>query len=459
MSALQCLTFLFLFLLLQVATPASPLPLDRRRRVLDNSNHSNFAKHPRRVVFPVNRGSCDLFAGEWVRDETYPLYRAEECGGGMIDPGFDCQTYGRPDSDYLKFRWKPFNCDVPSRFNGVKFLQEMRNKTIMFVGDSLGRNQWESLMCMITSSAPFIHTHIIHEDPLSTFKILDYDVKVSFYRAPYLVNIEKIHGKTTLKLDEISVDASDAWRTADVLLFNTGHWWSHTGSLRGWEQMEIGGRYYGDMDRLVAMRKGLTTWSDWVLRYTNSPLTRVFFLSVSPTHYKIVCVLHVLFVYLWAQMIVHLLVMPVRKFLLFATCNARGCIIRLLNIDVEELDVKMCCSPNEWTSGATASTITQGGKTCYGQTKPFSGTSYPTSSYVDQKKVIDQVVKEMKSHVSLMDISMLSALRIDGHPSIYSGDLNPSLKKNPDRSSDCSHWCLPGLPDTWNQLFYAALLF
>ncbi|WZY90020.1 hypothetical protein YC2023_046755 [Brassica napus] len=401
MSALQCLTFLFLFLLLQVATPASPLPLDRRRRVLDNSNHSNFAKHPRRVVFPVNRGSCDLFAGEWVRDETYPLYRAEECGGGMIDPGFDCQTYGRPDSDYLKFRWKPFNCDVPSRFNGVKFLQEMRNKTIMFVGDSLGRNQWESLMCMITSSAPFIHTHIIHEDPLSTFKILDYDVKVSFYRAPYLVNIEKIHGKTTLKLDEISVDASDAWRTADVLLFNTGHWWSHTGSLRGWEQMEIGGRYYGDMDRLVAMRKGLTTWSDWVLRYTNSPLTRVFFLSVSPTHYN----------------------------------------------------------PNEWTSGATASTITQGGKTCYGQTKPFSGTSYPTSSYVDQKKVIDQMVKEMKSHVSLMDISMLSALRIDGHPSIYSGDLNPSLKKNPDRSSDCSHWCLPGLPDTWNQLFYAALLF
>jgi len=59
-----------------------------------------------------------------------------------------------------------------SRFNGVKFLQEMRDKTIMFVGDSLGRNQWESLICMISSSAPSINTHIIHEDPLSTFKIL-----------------------------------------------------------------------------------------------------------------------------------------------------------------------------------------------------------------------------------------------------------------------------------------------
>lgn len=61
---------------------------------------------------------------------------------------------------------------LESRFNGVKFLQEMRNKTIMFVGDSLGRNQWESLICMISASAPSIRTHIIHEDPLSTFKIL-----------------------------------------------------------------------------------------------------------------------------------------------------------------------------------------------------------------------------------------------------------------------------------------------
>uniref|UniRef100_A0A1J3DUD9 Protein trichome birefringence-like 45 n=1 Tax=Noccaea caerulescens TaxID=107243 RepID=A0A1J3DUD9_NOCCA len=398
MSAVQCLTFLFLSLLLQMATSATPLPLLRR----PVHNHGNFAKHPRRnpVVLPVNQSRCDLFAGEWVRDETYPLYNVEECGGGMIDPGFDCQTYGRPDSDYLKFRWKPFNCDVP-RFNGVKFLQEMSNKTIMFVGDSLGRNQWESLMCMISASAPHIHTHIIHEDPLSTFKILDYNVKVSFYRAPYLVHIDKIYGKTTLKLDEISVDASDIWRTADVLLFNTGHWWSHTGSLRGWEQIRTGGRNYEDMDRLVALRKGLRTWSNWVLRYINSPLTRVFFFSVSPTHYN----------------------------------------------------------PNEWTSRAKASTTTQGSKSCYGETTPFSGTTYPTSSYVDQKKVIDEVVKEMKSHVSLMDISMLSALRIDGHPSIYGGDISPSLKRNPNRSPDCSHWCLPGLPDTWNQLVYAALLY
>lgn len=81
---------------------------------------------------------------------------------------------------------------LEDRFNGVKFLQEMSNKTIMFVGDSLGRNQWESLMCMISASAPHIHTHIIHEDPLSTFKILVSTDTNFCYLSKYLVKVESI---------------------------------------------------------------------------------------------------------------------------------------------------------------------------------------------------------------------------------------------------------------------------
>ncbi|KAG6505065.1 hypothetical protein ZIOFF_037413 [Zingiber officinale] len=30
--------------------------------------------------------------------------------------------------------------------------------------------------------------------------------------------------------------------------------------------------------------------------------------------------------------------------------------------------------------------------------------------------------------------------------------------KEPKRFADCSHWCLPGLPDTWNELLFASLL-
>ncbi|KAG0486363.1 hypothetical protein HPP92_008458 [Vanilla planifolia] len=40
-------------------------------------------------------------------------------------------------------------------------------------------------------------------------------------------------------------------------------------------------------------------------------------------------------------------------------------------------------------------------------------------------------------------------LRKDAHPSKYGGEHS---------GMDCSHWCLPGLPDTWNQILYAVLI-
>ncbi|KAG6749787.1 hypothetical protein POTOM_046856 [Populus tomentosa] len=46
--------------------------------------------------------------------------------------------------------------------------------------------------------------------------------------------------------------------------------------------------------------------------------------------------------------------------------------------------------------------------------------------------------------------NLLMKLKIGGHPSIYAGK----------RSSiqDCSHWCLPGVPDTWNEFLHFLLL-
>ncbi|KAB1225746.1 Protein trichome birefringence-like 45 [Morella rubra] len=74
-------------------------------------------------------------------------------------------------------------------------------------------------------------------------------------------------------------------------------------------------------------------------------------------------------------------------------------------------------------------------------------------------RVLDTVLRDMRSPPYLLDITKLSELRKDGHPSIYSGDLSPEQRANPARSADCSHWCLPGLPDTWNQLFYTTMFF
>ncbi|KAK9280503.1 hypothetical protein L1049_014195 [Liquidambar formosana] len=61
----------------------------------------------------------------------------------------------------------------------------------------------------------------------------DYGVTLSFYRAPYLVDIEAVQGKRVLRLGTVA-ENGNGWRSVDVLSFNTGHWWSHKGSLQGW---------------------------------------------------------------------------------------------------------------------------------------------------------------------------------------------------------------------------------
>ena len=55
--------------------------------------------------------NCDFFDGEWVRDDSYPLYKPGSCL--LIDEQFNCILNGRPDKDYQKMKWKPKGCNLP----------------------------------------------------------------------------------------------------------------------------------------------------------------------------------------------------------------------------------------------------------------------------------------------------------------------------------------------------------
>ncbi|URD76077.1 hypothetical protein MUK42_09898 [Musa troglodytarum] len=71
-------------------------------------------------------------------------------------------------------------------------------------------------------------------------------------------------------------------------------------------------------------------------------------------------------------------------------------------------------------------------------------------------RVIADTVEGMKSggrKVQLLNITYLTEFRKDAHPSAHREPGTPA-----DAPEDCSHWCLPGVPDTWNQLLYAYLL-
>lgn len=99
-------------------------------------------------------------------------------------------------------------------------------------------------------------------------------------------------------------------------------------------------------------------------------------------------------------------------------------------------------SGSKW--GAPAST------SCVGQKLPISGSKFPGGP-LPAELTLEKVTRNMSKPVNLLNITTLSQLRKDGHPSIYTG--------HGSHFSDCSHWCLPGVPDTWNILLYASLFY
>lgn len=61
----------------------------------------------------------------------------------------------------------------------------------------------------------------------------------------------------------------------------------------------------------------------------------------------------------------------------------------------------------------------------------------------------------MMPELDLLNVTLLTAQRKDGHQSLY--HLGPTARPQLHKQ-DCSHWCLPGVPDTWNELLYALFL-
>ncbi|XWS56976.1 hypothetical protein CRYUN_Cryun09bG0131900 [Craigia yunnanensis] len=126
-----------------------------------------------------------------MRADSYPLYASGSCP--HIDESFHCFINGRPDGGYKKYRWQPNGCIMP-RLNGKYMLDLLRGKRVAFVGDSLGRNIWESM---------------------------DYNCSVEYFRSSFLVQEWQIlerngSKKETLQLDMID-KSCNKYKNADVL--------------------------------------------------------------------------------------------------------------------------------------------------------------------------------------------------------------------------------------------------
>jgi hypothetical protein len=94
-----------------VAAATSEIKTDSDESTAAAGEKSAAAAATRSSSRPRFSAACDISQGRWVYDESYPLYRAPDCP--FLDPGFRCEQNGRPNLDYMKYRWQPHDCDLP----------------------------------------------------------------------------------------------------------------------------------------------------------------------------------------------------------------------------------------------------------------------------------------------------------------------------------------------------------
>ncbi|KAK4431586.1 protein YLS7 [Sesamum alatum] len=343
---------------------------------------------------------CDLYHGKWIYDSTGPLYPHNSCP--VLTQMQNCQGNGRPDKDYENWRWKPSQCDLP-RFDAKKFLELMRGKTLAFIGDSVARNQMESLLCILwqvevpkNRGSRRMQRYYFRSTSTMIVRIwsswLVHQTAEPFDFAP--AGVAKLH------LDAPDEGFMEYITGFDVIVLSSGHWFAKQ-SVYILNNEIVGGQlWWPDNSREkkinsieafgVSVETILTAFGTHP-NYTGLTIVR----SYSPDHYE----------------------------------------------------------GGAWNTGGS----------CTGKERPASKGELVENSFtkiMHEKQVagfhLAIIKKTNKSKIKLMDITEAFSYRHDGHPGPYrSPDPNKITKRGPDGRpppQDCLHWCMPGPVDTWNEL-------
>ncbi|KAL8552596.1 hypothetical protein ACS0TY_001329 [Phlomoides rotata] len=379
-----------------MSVSASNIPTESTESVESSADTTNISRAN------VIDADCDLYHGKWIHDPTGPLYTNNSCP--VLTQMQNCQGNGRPDKDYENWRWKPSQCDLP-RFDPKKFLELMRGKTLAFIGDSVARNQMESMLCILWQvEAPKnrgnkkMQRYYFRSTSTMIVRIwsswLVHQTPDAFDFAPA--------GVTKLHLDLPDEGFMEYITSFDVIVLSSGHWFAKQ-SVYILNNEIVGGQLWwpdksreqkiNNIDAFGVSVETILTSLATHPNYTGLTIVR----SFSPDHYE----------------------------------------------------------GGAWNTGGS----------CTGKVNPATEGELVENGFTNimhEKQVggFNRAAKKKtnNSKLKLMDITEVFSYRHDGHPGPYrSPDPNKITKRGPNGRpppQDCLHWCMPGPVDTWNELVF-----
>ncbi|XP_039144991.1 protein trichome birefringence-like 14 isoform X2 [Dioscorea cayenensis subsp. rotundata] len=366
-----------------------PIALSRESSLKQKEDVKNVTK-----LHKVEKG-CNYAKGKWVPDNKWPLYSGSGCKQ-WLSSMWACRLMQREDFSFEKYRWQPQGCETP-KFEASEFLERMQDKTIAMIGDSLGRQQFQSLLCMASGgkASPEVQNvgweyglvkarGALRPDGWA-YRFPKTNTTILFYWSASLCELEPLNRSDpatsyAMHLDRPATFLKRYLPRFHVVVLNTGHHWNRGKFHANRWEMYVGGKPNIDKKlQEISNARNFTVHS--IVKWLDSqlpkyPLLKAFFRSISPRHFV----------------------------------------------------------NGDWNTGGS----------CDNTIPLSSGSEVLQDGSKDH--AAESAVKGTK--VKLLDITALSELRNEGHISKYS-------IRAPTGMSDCLHWCLPGIPDTWNEILCA----
>ncbi|KFK25826.1 hypothetical protein AALP_AA8G166300 [Arabis alpina] len=342
--------------------------------------------------------NCDIFSGEWVPNPEGPYYNHTTCYA--IPEYQNCMKFGRPDTEFMKWKWRPDGCeDAVPVFDPWRFLEIMRGKTMAIVGDSVSNNHINSLICLLSQVEYPMDTSVVPGYRFKRWTYKTYNFTIATFWTTFLV---KSRPNPTLPrlgddLFDVYLDEVDERWTAqigdfDYVVMSSGHW--HFRASIYYENQTMVGCHYcqlpniTDLTILYGYRKAHRTALNAILALEN--FKGVMYLrTFAPSHFEGA---------LWNEGGDCLRKQPHQR-----NETQDETTIKLYNIQLEEF------------------------------------------------RRAEKEAKKKGIRLRLLDTTQAMWLRPDGHSGRY-GRL-PEAKGR----SDCIHWCLPGPIDILNDFLLAMI--